>query len=69
MGDYGGRIGRMSATDCLAVAGALHAPVISQGIQPEDQYDQLTAVAREEFGRTNKGGVLPFYLAYGQRSA
>jgi SAM-dependent methyltransferase len=69
MGDYGGRIGRMSATDCLAVASALRAPVISQGIQPEDQYDQLMAVARDEFGRTNRGGVLPFYLAYGQRTA
>src|SRR5262249_34476477 len=68
MGDYGGRIGRMSATDCLAVAAALRAPVVAQGILPAAEYDQLTALAREEFSQARGRGVLPFYIAYGQRT-
>jgi hypothetical protein len=43
MGDWGGRIGRASATDCLAVGKALRAGVIAQDIMPADHYDALYA--------------------------
>ncbi len=69
MGAWGGRVGRMSATDCLAVGQALRQGVIAQGIASEAEYDRLFALAQEEFGQPKGTGVLPFYLAYGQRVA
>jgi hypothetical protein len=41
MGDWGGRIGRASATDCLAVGKALRAGVLAQNILSSDRYDAL----------------------------
>ena len=69
MGAWGGRVGRMSATDCLAVGQALRQGVIATGIASEAEYDRMYAMAQEEFGRPKGTGVLPFYLAYGQRVA
>ncbi len=69
MGAWGGRVGRMSATDCLAVGQALRAGVVAANILPEVEYDRLYQLAQEEFGRPRGRGVLPFYLAYGQRVA
>jgi SAM-dependent methyltransferase len=67
MGAWGGHIGVMSATDCMAVAQALRAGVIAANIASEQQYDHLMALAKDEFARPKGKGVLPFYLAYGQR--
>lgn len=67
MGNWGGRIGRASATDCLAVGKALRAGVIAAGVVPEADYDRLYARAEGEFARRRGRGVLPFYLACGQR--
>lgn len=67
MGNWGGRIGRASATDCLAVGKALKAGVVAAGICPEQQYDQLYALAEREFANHRGRGVLPFYIACGQR--
>jgi SAM-dependent methyltransferase len=69
MGDWGGRIGRASATDCLAVGSALRAGVVGQSILSEQQYDALYARAQQEFAQRNGRGMLPFYVAYGQRPA
>lgn len=69
MGTWGGRVGRMSATDCLAVGQALRQGVIAQGIVSEAEYDRLFGMAQEEFARPNGTGVLPFYRAFGQRVA
>ncbi len=68
MGAWGGRIGRASSTDCLAVGKALRAGVIAAGVVPEDNYDRLFAQAQREFGSRRGRGVLPFYLAAGQRA-
>ena len=67
MGDWGGRIGRASATDCLAVGKALRAGVIAAGALSQDTYDDLFAQAEHEFASRRGSGVLPFYLACGQR--
>jgi hypothetical protein len=67
MGDWGGRIGRASATDCLAVGRALRAGVIAAGVLPEPEYDRLFALTEQEFANKRGGGALPFYLACGQR--
>jgi SAM-dependent methyltransferase len=67
MGDWGGRIGRSSATDCLAVGKALRAGVIAAGILPEAEYDRLYALAERELADRRSRGILPFYLACGQK--
>ena len=67
MGDWGGRIGRASATDCLAVGKALRAGVIAQNIMTADRYDALYARAQQEFAQRQGRGILPFYVAYGQK--
>lgn len=66
---FGGRVGRMSATDCLAVGQALRQGVIAQGVVSEAEYDRLFSMAQEEFARPKGTGVLPFYRAFGQRVA
>src|SRR5262249_26150068 len=68
MGDWGGRIGRASATDCLAVGKALKAGVIAAGVCSEAEYDRLYALAEGEFASRRGRGVLPFYIACGQRA-
>lgn len=67
MGDWGGRIGRASATDCLAVGKALRAGVVASGACTEVTYDQFYQAAEREFACRRGQGVLPFYLACGQR--
>jgi len=67
MGDWGGRIGRASATDCLAVGKALRAGVLAAGVASAASYDQLYAQAEREFANRRGSGILPFYLACGQR--
>lgn len=67
MGDWGGRIGRASATDCLAVGKALRAGVIAANVSSEPEYDQLYARAEREFADPRSRGMLPFYVACGQR--
>ena len=69
MGDWGGRIGRASATDCLAVGKALRAGVLAQNVMSADQYDALYARAQREFAQRQGRGILPFYIAFGQRAA
>jgi ubiquinone/menaquinone biosynthesis C-methylase UbiE len=68
MGDWGGRIGRASATDCLAVGKALRAGVVGLNIVPADRYDALYARAQNEFSQRQGRGILPFFVACGQRA-
>jgi SAM-dependent methyltransferase len=67
MGAWGGRVGRMSSADCLAVGQALRAGVVAAGVLSAEAYDRLYAQAQEEFAQPRGRGTLPFYLAYGQR--
>lgn len=67
MGDHGGSIGRMSATDCLAMGRTMRPAVISKGITSEAQYDRLIAATEDEFRQKTGKSVLPFYIAYGQK--
>lgn len=67
MGRYGGHVGTMSATDCLAVGKALRAGVITMGIYSESDYDRIYALAEQEFKQPRGRGYLPFYVACGRR--
>ncbi len=66
VGEYGGRLGIMMATDVLAVVTALRGPVVAQGIATAAAYDQALS---EVQGETRSGpwrGVWPVHIAYGQ---
>lgn len=69
MGAYGGRVGQMSATDCLAVGQALRGGVIAAGILTEAEYNRLYQLAQSEMSAPAGSGALPFYVAWGQRAA
>jgi len=67
MGQWGGRIGSMSAEDCLAVGKALRAGVVAAGIKTAEQYDTLFAGTGTQFIQPTGQSKLPFYIAYGQK--
>ena len=69
VGNWGDRIGHITATDYLALAGALRAGVIAQHILTADQYDALYARAQREFAQRRDHGFQPFYVAFGQKVA
>ena len=68
MGAYGGRLGSLSATDCLATGEALRGPVVAMGILPEDEYNRLLTATRVELNAPTGTATLPFHLAFGQRN-
>jgi hypothetical protein len=49
------------------VGKALRAGVIAAKVMPEAEYDHLYALAGREFTNRRGGGILPFYLAAGQK--
>lgn len=67
VGEWGGHIGRAAATDYLALARALRAGVIAQGIVSEQEYDALYTHAQQEFAQRRASSFQPFYVACGQR--
>ena len=69
IGAYGGRVGQMSATDCLAVGQALRRGVVAAGIFSEVEHDRLYQLAQAEMSAPRGRGALPFYIAWGQRAA
>ena len=69
MGNYGGRVGTMSATDCLAVGGTMKGAVVAANLMSSEQYDRLYDATKAEFQRPVSQAMLPFYIAYGQKAA
>jgi ubiquinone/menaquinone biosynthesis C-methylase UbiE len=67
MGKYGGRVGTMSATDCLAVGATMKGAVTAAKIMSPDQYDRLYQATQQEFQQPVSQAMLPFYIAYGQK--
>lgn len=67
VGDWGGRIGKLSAPGALAVNRAMRQQVITQlGVSPE-QYDHALAEAAQEYDRYHTSSSV--YVSYGQRPA
>lgn len=65
VGEAGGRIGKMAATDIFSVMTGVKALVTSQGIASEEEYTAALNQARADINRYQC--TLPFYLAFGQR--
>lgn len=68
MGAYGGRLGQMSATDCLATGEALRGPTVGAGVLSSAEYERLMTMARAEMAQPTGTAVLPFYLTCGRRA-
>jgi ubiquinone/menaquinone biosynthesis C-methylase UbiE len=66
VGSYGGRSGRMAATDGIAASEALAPLIVGQGIATAEQYDQALAAMREEFAAPTGACVWPFSVTFGQ---
>jgi len=65
VGRHGGRLGAMAQTDVVGVLNGLKAPVAALGITSAADYETALATALAELDLHR--GVLPFYVAYGQR--
>jgi SAM-dependent methyltransferase len=68
MGNYGGHVGRASATDCLAVGAALRQGVVGLGVMSAEEYDRLYEATKREFANPRGQAILPFYVACGQKA-
>jgi ubiquinone/menaquinone biosynthesis C-methylase UbiE len=66
-GSRAGRLGQMAVSDYLAVMGGMKGPLAAMGIIRPEEFDRLTAAARQEFEQVNAYWRFP--LAYGQRPA
>ncbi len=66
IGKWGGHLGTTMATNLVAGGLALKPLVISQGLVTTEEYDQSFAAVQREWEQYHS--MLPFYVAYGQRS-
>lgn len=57
----------MAVSDYLAVVGGMKGPLVAMGLTTPEDFDRLTATARQEFEQHNAYWTFP--LAYGQRPA
>jgi len=65
-GHESGRGAQMAAADAIALYEAFRTLVTVEGIVTPREYDEALLTARVELDQ--RGSVLPFYLAYGQRA-
>ena len=68
MGEYGGRIGKMVATDILNGANALRGLVVERGLATAQQVEQVLAQANADMASPHGKCLWPVYIAYGQRT-
>jgi SAM-dependent methyltransferase len=68
-GDYGGRVGKMLATDYISGAKGLSGVVVGRYLATAQEFDSVLAEARAELASPSAQCQVPFYLAYGQRAA
>jgi SAM-dependent methyltransferase len=66
-GDYGGRIGKMMATDYFSGVKAVGGVIASQGLASPEVFELTLHQAMEDIASAQYRCVFPVYLAYGQR--
>lgn len=66
-GEYGGRIGKLLATDFFTGMKGYGGLLEAQGVTAAQQFDQAVAAAREHTASPDVQCVSPFYIALGQR--
>lgn len=66
-GDYGGRVGKMMATDYFSGVKAVGGVITAQGLATQEQFDQTLALAMRDIASPRYRCVFPVYIAYGRR--
>ena len=66
-GDYGGRVGKMMATDYFSGVKAVGGVIAAQGLATQDQFDQTLAQAMRDIASPRYRCIFPVYIAYGRR--
>lgn len=67
IGEHGGRVGKLMATDILNGMQALRGPLESQGLTTAAEFDRVFAEAKRAMDSPRVHCVAPFYVTYGQR--
>ncbi len=66
-GVYGGRLGRMVATDFFSVCGGFGGVAVAQGITSQSAWGTILERAQADLTQPNNRCVTPFFIAFGQR--
>jgi SAM-dependent methyltransferase len=66
IGNYGGRIGTLLATDLLAGIEGFGGLLVQMGLSTAGQVQKMQAELRAEFAAPDNRAVGPFYIAYGR---
>jgi SAM-dependent methyltransferase len=66
-GDYGGRVGKMLATDYISGAKGLSGVVISRNLASAQEFERVLAGASAELAAPQAACTVPFYIAFGRR--
>ncbi len=67
-GNYGGRIGKMMATDYFAGVKAVGGVMVAQGLTTQDHFDKVLTQAMQDIASPRYRCVFPVFVAYGQRT-
>jgi hypothetical protein len=66
-GDYGGRVGKMLATDYISGAKGLGGVVVARDLATAEEFEGVLAAAGNELASPEAQCTVPFYLAFGRR--
>lgn len=66
-GDYGGRVGKMMATDYFSGVKAVGGVIAAQGLATQEQFDQTLTEAMRDIASPAYRCIFPVYIAYGRR--
>ena len=66
-GDYGGRVGKMLATDYISGAKGLSGVVIARNLATSAEFEGVLTAANAELAVPAAQCAVPFYLAFGRR--
>jgi ubiquinone/menaquinone biosynthesis C-methylase UbiE len=66
-GDYGGRVGKMLATDYISGAKGLSGVVIGRNLATSAEFEGVLTAANAELASPAAQCTVPFYLAFGRR--
>jgi ubiquinone/menaquinone biosynthesis C-methylase UbiE len=66
-GDYGGRVGKMLATDYISGAKGLSGVVIARSLATSAEFEGVLTAASAELADPSAQCTVPFYLAFGRR--
>jgi ubiquinone/menaquinone biosynthesis C-methylase UbiE len=67
LGEWGGRLGRLMASDYITGAKGIGGAVTARNLASVDEFNLAYEQAVADFGTTRYHGIAPFYVAFGQK--